>query len=57
MINADKTPIWHELVGDRTVNQVSVRDVAIKCGGAEKVCFTVMLAVTADGQKLPPMLI
>ncbi|KAL1435126.1 hypothetical protein MTO96_011256 [Rhipicephalus appendiculatus] len=55
--NADQTPINFDMPMGRTVNERGARSVLVKATGAEKQRFTVMLAVTAEGRKLPPYVI
>lgn len=51
--NADQTPLTFDLPADTTVNPKGASTVSIKTTGNEKNRFTVMLACTADGGKLP----
>lgn len=55
--NADETPLYFEMPRNTTVNKVGERSVLVKTTGAEKMRCTVMLAITADGRKLPPYVI
>lgn len=55
--NADQTPLNFDMPSSTTVEQKGVRSVHIRTTGAEKQRCTVMLAVTADGRKLPPFVI
>lgn len=55
--NADQTPINFDMPMSRTVNEKGARSVLVKTTGAEKQRFTVMLAIPADGRKLPPYVI
>ena len=55
--NADQTPLTFDLPINRTVDFVGNSSVTIKTTGSEKNRFTVMLACTADGTKLPPYVI
>lgn len=51
MGNADQTPVYFDIPSNLTVNK---KGVLLKPAGYEKSRITVMLAVTADGQKLRP---
>lgn len=51
--NADQTSLTFDLSADTTVNPKVAPTVSIKKTGNEKNRFTVMLACTADGGKLP----
>ncbi|KAH8034404.1 hypothetical protein HPB51_023652 [Rhipicephalus microplus] len=55
--NADQTPLNFDVPPSTTVEEKGVRSVHIRTTGAEKQKCTVMLAVTADGRKLPPFII
>ena len=55
--NADQTPLTFDLPSATTVALKGSRTVSINTMGNEKNRFTVMLACTADGGKLPPFII
>lgn len=55
--NVDEIPMTFDLPSKFTVDQKGKQDIKIKTTGAEKCSFTVVLAVTADGSKLNPMVI
>ena len=55
--NMDETPMFFDLVGNRTVEHRGNKSVLVKTTGHEKQHFTVVLACMADGSKLPPMVI
>ncbi|KAH7959912.1 hypothetical protein HPB49_014863 [Dermacentor silvarum] len=55
--NADQTPLTFDMPRNTTVNEKGARSVLVKTSGAQKQRCTVMLAVTADGRKLPPHVI
>lgn len=55
--NADQTPVYFEMPYDTTVNEAGAKTVQVRTAGAEKQRCTVMLAVLADGKKLPPYII
>jgi hypothetical protein len=52
--NADQTPVFFYMPRNTSIEKQGMRSVTIKTTGAEKQRCTVMLAVTADGGKLPP---
>ena len=55
--NADQTPLTFDLPSASTVALKGSKTVTINTTGNEKNRFTVMLACTADGGKLPPFII
>nr|KAF6343017.1 hypothetical protein mPipKuh1_010743 [Pipistrellus kuhlii] len=55
--NMDETPMNFDMVGNKTVNPKGAKTVLIKTTGHEKSSFTVVLACTADGAKLRPIII
>jgi hypothetical protein len=55
--NADQTPLTFDLPSDTTIAPKGSSTVTIKTTGNEKNCFTIMLACTADGGKLPPYVV
>ena len=55
--NMDETPMRFELPSSRTLEFSGSRTVPVKSCGAEKRSFTVVLAVAADGTKVPPKVI
>jgi len=56
MANADETAIYLDMPPNYTLEKKGV-EVLLKTTGCEKLRLTVMLAATADGRKLPPLLI
>jgi len=57
MANADETAIYLDMPPNYTLEKKCVKEVLLKTIGCEKLRLTVMLAATADGRKLPPLLI
>ena len=57
VINMDETPLYFDMPGSTTVNKKGCREVRVRSTGAEKRRLTVILACTADGNMLPPMVI
>lgn len=55
--NADQTPLNFDMPPNTTVNQKGASSVTVRTTGHEKQRCTVMLAVTADGRKLPPYVV
>ena len=55
--NADQTPLTFDLPYQTTVSTKGSKTVTVNTTGNEKNRFTVMLACTADGGKLPPYII
>lgn len=55
--NADETPVFFEMPGETTVANRGEKTVQVRTAGAEKQRCTVMLGITADGNKLPPYVI
>lgn len=55
--NADQTPVYFDMPSNVTVNCKGEKSVHIKTTGNEKQRCTVMLAVLADGRKLPPYVV
>ena len=57
IFNLDETPMRFELPSSRTLEFSGSRTIPEKSCGAKKRSFTVTLAVTTDGSKLPPAVI
>ena len=57
MANADETAIYLDIPPNYTLEKNGVKEVLLKTTGCERFRLTVMLAATADGRKLPPLLI
>ena len=57
IINMDETPVYFDLQPGKTINKSGEKSVLIRTTGSEKRHFTVVLAVTASGDFLPPMII
>lgn len=55
--NADQTPVNFDMPPNLTVDKKGATSVTIRTAGCEKQRCTVMLAVTADGRKLPPYVV
>jgi hypothetical protein len=57
LANMDEVPMCFDSPDSRTVEFKGVEDVAIRTTGHEKSSFSLILCVTAEGNKLPPMVI
>ena len=55
--NMDETPVYFDIVPNKTIDQRGVRSVQVKTTGGDKRHITVVLTCTADGQLPPPMVI
>ncbi|KAH8020465.1 hypothetical protein HPB51_001906 [Rhipicephalus microplus] len=55
--NADETSVWLDMSSSTTITQRGDKDVKLLSTSNEHSCFTVMLACTANGRKLPPFII
>ena len=57
VVNMDEVPMSFDIPPTRTVNASGAKTVAISTTGHERSCFTVVLACTASGAKLKPMVV
>ena len=57
MANADEMAFYLDMPPNYLLENKGVKEVLLKTTGCEKLRLTVMLAATADGRKLPPLLI
>lgn len=55
--NADQCPVFWDMPMATTIEQKGAKSVPIRSTGYEKQRCTVMLAITADGHKLPPYVV
>ena len=55
--NMDETPLYLDMVPSRTLEQKGKKEVRVRTTGAGKRPVTVVLACTASGKTLPPMII
>lgn len=55
--NMDEVPVSFDLPRHWTVDEKGKKDIAVTTTGFEKCGFTVVLAVTANGSKCPPLVI
>ena len=52
IINMDETPIWLEMTGKTTVEKIVTKNVEVKTFGTEYIRISLLLAITAKGNKL-----
>lgn len=57
IINMDEVPLSFDIPATRSVSQSGVKTVRVTTTGNERTCFTVVLACSANGTKLKPMVI
>ena len=57
MANADEMAIYLDMTPNYMLENKGVKEVLLKTPGCEKLRLTVKLGATADGRKLPPLLI
>ena len=57
MANAEEMAIYLDMPPNYMLEKKGMKEVVLKTTGCEKLRLTVMLAATADGRKLPPLLI
>lgn len=57
IVNMDEVPLTFDIPMNRTIESKGASSVNIRTTGHEKASFTVVLACTASGKKLPPMVI
>jgi hypothetical protein len=50
----DETPLYFDILSKYTVDEIGAKSMVIKTSSCEEMHVTVMLAVLADGSKLPP---
>lgn len=57
IINMDETPLTFDCPSNRTVDEIGTKTISILTTGHEKMSFTCVLACSANGDKLKPLLI
>ena len=57
IFNMDETPIYLESISKKTVALIGQKSINIRSNGGEKTRITVILLISASGEKLPPLLI
>lgn len=55
--NMDETPVYFDMPGSRTIDMRGIETIKCKTTGHERLRFTTVLTMMADGRKLPPMII
>ncbi|KAJ8890954.1 hypothetical protein PR048_010463 [Dryococelus australis] len=55
--NADQTPVYFDMPRNSTIIEKGMQSVPLKTTGCENLQCTIILAITADGRKLPPYVI
>jgi len=55
--NMDEIPMSFDIPPNKTINEIGSQSIVINTTGHEKMNFTLVLCVTADGSKLKPMVI
>lgn len=53
----DEVPMSFDMPPNRTIDDVGTKTISIKTTGNERSCFTVVLACSMSGDKLPPLVI
>jgi len=57
IVNIDETPVYFEMITDKTINKKGVKVISVETKGNEKKLISCVLAVSAGGKKLIPTLI
>ena len=55
--NMDETPVYFDLIPNKTIDRVGTKSCIVRSTGSEKRHITVVLTVRAIGCMLPPMII
>jgi hypothetical protein len=53
----DETPVWLDMPGASTIEEIGVKSVPIRTTGHEKARGTVCLTAKGDGTKMPPVIV
>lgn len=56
-INMDQTAVYFEMKSNTTVHEVGARTISVRESGSNSKRATIVLAVAADGTKLPPFVV
>jgi hypothetical protein len=56
-INMDQTAVYFEMKSNTTVHKIGARTVSVQESGSNSKRATIVLAVAADGTKLPPFVV
>jgi hypothetical protein len=57
IINIDEVPVWFDALPQKVLDKIGVKRAFVKTNGRTRLRFTVVLAIRADGGKLPPLII
>jgi hypothetical protein len=57
IINMDETPIYLESISNKNVAPIGQKTINIRTNRGEKTRITVILLISASGEKLPPLLV
>ena len=55
--NMDETPMWLEMPGSTTLEDIGTNTVSVRSAGKHKVRYTCKHATMADGKKLPVLVL
>ena len=55
IINMDETPMYFDMVPEKTISKKGRKEVRVRLSGAEKRKLTVTLTCTGDGEMLPAL--
>ena len=50
IVNCDETPLYFEMIENKTIDFTDEKNIIIKTNGGEKKCITCLLALTASGK-------
>jgi len=53
ILQCDETPVWFDMVNDKTLDFMGTKTIDLITTGHEKTRFTVLLTIAADGFCLP----
>ena len=53
----DETPIYFEMVSNKTIEKIGEKTVTIVTHGSERTRISLLLCISASGEKLPPLLV
>ena len=57
IFNMDETPIYFEMVSNKTIEKIGEKTVTIVTHGSERTRISLLLCISASGEKLPPLLV
>ena len=53
----DETPIWFEMVSLTTITKIGEKCINVKTFGSDRARISVILCISSNGYKTPPLLI